>query len=157
MPIKPSDQCLLNSIEGDLRPVPPLLSDPVQDDALFENDPIITPPIRLDYGTNIRLGSRTYINFNCVFLDVCPITIGDRALIGPNVSLMAGTHPLDPEIRMGTEGPELGKEIFIGEDCWIGGNAIVLAGVKIGRGAVVGAGSVVTKVCGCLQLFSISD
>ncbi|EEB87789.1 hypothetical protein MPER_14718, partial [Moniliophthora perniciosa FA553] len=56
-----------------------------------------------------------------------------------------GTHPLDPAIRNGTAGPESGKEIHIGEDCWIGGNVTILPGVTIGRGATVGAGSVVTK------------
>jgi acetyltransferase-like isoleucine patch superfamily enzyme len=48
-------------------------------------------------------------------------------------------------VRRGTRGPELGKEIRVGEDCWIGGNAMLLPGVTIGRGCVVGAGSVVTK------------
>lgn len=67
-------------------------------------------------------------------------------MLGPNVSLFSGTHPLDPLVRNGTQGPELGKEITIGEDCWIGGNVSILPGVKLGRGVVVGAGSVVTKV-----------
>ena len=58
---------------------------------------------------------------------------------------MIATHPLDPFLRNGTSGPELGQPITIGEDCWFGGNAIVLPGVSIGRGVVVGAGSVVTK------------
>jgi len=61
------------------------------------------------------------------------------------VSLFSGTHPLDPALRNGTKGPELGKEISIGEDCWIGGNAMILPGVRLGKGVVVGAGSVVTK------------
>lgn len=66
--------------------------------------------------------------------------------MGPNVSFMGGTHPLDPVLRNGTKGPELGKEIHIGEDCWIGGNAIIMPGVNVGKGAAIGAGSVVTKV-----------
>jgi acetyltransferase-like isoleucine patch superfamily enzyme len=73
------------------------------------------------------------------------ITVGSRTLVGPNVSFYSGTHPLDPLVRDGTRGPELGKEIHIGEDCWIGGNVSILPGVNIGRGSVVGAGSVVTK------------
>jgi acetyltransferase-like isoleucine patch superfamily enzyme len=68
-------------------------------------------------------------------------------MLGPNVNLFSGTHPLDPALRNGTEGPEFGKPIHIGEDCWLGGNVIVLAGVTIGKGATIGAGSVVTKVC----------
>jgi acetyltransferase-like isoleucine patch superfamily enzyme len=48
-------------------------------------------------------------------------------------------------VRDGTRGPELGKEIHVGEDCWIGGNVVILPGVVIGRGSTIGAGSVVTK------------
>jgi len=67
-------------------------------------------------------------------------------MFGPNVSLFAGMHPLDPALRNGMKGPEMGKPITIGEDCWIGGNVIVLPGVVIGKGVTIGAGSVVTKV-----------
>jgi acetyltransferase-like isoleucine patch superfamily enzyme len=66
--------------------------------------------------------------------------------LAPNVSLYSGTHPLDPELRDGTNGPESGKPIIIEEDVWIGGNVTVCPGVTIGRGSTVGAGSVVTKV-----------
>ena len=74
------------------------------------------------------------------------MTIGDRTLFAPNISLYSGTHPLDPEVRNGTQGPEMGGEIHIEEDCWLGGNVTVLPGVRIGKGSVVGAGSVVTNV-----------
>lgn len=66
-------------------------------------------------------------------------------MVGPNCSFFSGTHPLDPHIRNGTRGPETGKPITIGEDCWLGGNVIVLPGITIGKGSTVGAGSVVTK------------
>ena len=134
------------SISGDDRQLPPPLADAEQDAALFEDEPWIDPPIRIDYGTNVRLGTNVYINVNCTIVDTCLVTIGSRTLIGPNVSFFSGTHPLDPELRNGTKGPELGKEIHVEEDCWIGGNAILLPGVRIGRGASIGAGSVVTKV-----------
>ena len=88
-----------------------------------------------------------YINNNATFIDTCNITIGSRTLLGPYVSVYAGGHPLDPEVRNGTAGPEFGKEVHIEQDCWIGGNAIILPGVRIGKGSTVGAGSVVTKVC----------
>lgn len=91
------------------------------------------------------MGKGVFINFNAVFLDTCLITVGARTLVGPNVNFYSATHPLDPAVRNGISGPELGKEIHIGEDCWIGGSVCILPGVVIGRGSVVGAGSVVTK------------
>lgn len=92
-----------------------------------------------------RFGKGVYINFNCTFLDTCLIAVGARTLIGPNCSFFAATHPLDPFLRNGINGPELGAPITIGEDCWFGGNVTVCPGVTIGRGVTVGAGSVVTK------------
>lgn len=94
---------------------------------------------------HVRCGENVFINFNCTIIDTCTVTIGARTLIGPNVSLYTGCHPLDPDVRRGTAGPEFGKEIRIGEDCWIGGGATVLPGVSVGRGSVIGAASVVTK------------
>lgn len=93
----------------------------------------------------VRLGKGVYINFNCTFLDTCIISIGARTLIGPNCSFYSATHPLDPFLRNGINGPELGKPITIGEDCWFGGSVTVCPGITIGRGCTIGAGSVVTK------------
>lgn len=92
-----------------------------------------------------RLGANVFVNWNSTWIDTCPITVGARTLIGPNCCFYTGTHPLDPTVRNGTRGPETGKPINIGEDCWLGGNVIVLPGVVIGKGSTVGAGSVVTK------------
>jgi acetyltransferase-like isoleucine patch superfamily enzyme len=92
------------------------------------------------------VGKGVFINFNCTIIDTCLVSIGARTLFGPNVSIYSGTHPLDPDVRNGTSGPESGKEVWIEEDCWIGGNVIILPGVRIGKGSTVGAGSVVTKV-----------
>lgn len=80
-----------------------------------------------------------------MFIDTCTISIGARTLVGPNCSFYSASHPLDPNIRNGTRGPEAGKPITIEEDCWLGGNFVVLPGVTIGKGSTVGAGSVVTK------------
>ena len=137
----------VGSINGDKTPLPPPLPSAEQDAAQFDEEPWIEAPIRVDYGTNVRLGANVFVNFNCTIIDTCLVTIGSRTLIGPNVSFFSGTHPLDPELRNGTKGPELGRQIHVEEDCWIGGNVVVLPGVRIGRGVTIGAGSVVTKVC----------
>lgn len=136
---------LWRDINGDMSPMPSQLADPEEDAALFPDDPWIESPIRIDYGTNVRLGSNVQLNHNCTIIDSCLVFIGSRTLVGPNVSFYGGTHPLDPQLRNGTRGPETGQEIHVGEDCWFGGGAIVLPGVTIGRGSSVGAGSVVTK------------
>ncbi|ODH48185.1 hypothetical protein GX48_05676 [Paracoccidioides brasiliensis] len=136
---------LWREIIQDPTPLPPPATDPAADEALFENEPWIEAPIRMDYGFNVKVGAGAFINFNCVILDTCLVTIGARTLLGPNVNIYSGTHPLDPALRNGTKGPELGKEVHIGEDCWIGGNVDILPGVRIGRGATIGAGSVVNK------------
>lgn len=135
-----------SSITDDKRPLPPKLDDPAADEALFKDEPMVEAPVKADYGFNVKLGEGVFVNFNCVFIDTCPITVGARAMFGPNVSLFSGTHPLDPALRNGIKGPETGKPIVIGEDCWLAGNVTVLPGVTIGKGATVGAGSVVTKV-----------
>lgn len=134
-----------NRIIGNTASLPPAAETEEEDEALFKDDPLIDGPIRIDYGVHLTVGSGCFINFNFTVLDTCHVTIGSRVLFGPNVSLFTATHPVDPAIRMGLDGPEAGKEIHIGDDCWIGGSVIVLAGVTIGRGCTVGAGSVVTK------------
>lgn len=103
----------------------------------------ITPPFQCDYGYNITLGEGVYFNVNCVVLDVAPVHIGARTMMGPGVQIFTASHPMSPEERAG--GLELGVPIFIGADVWIGGGAIVCPGVTIGDGAVIGAGSVVTR------------
>ena len=133
-------------IVADDKTLPPPASTEDEDEELFATDPWVEAPIHIDYGTNVRVGEGVFINFNCTIIDTCLVSIGARTLFAPNVSIYSGTHPLDPDVRQGTEGPESGKEVWIEEDCWIGGNVIILPGVRIGKGSTVGAGSVVTKV-----------
>ena len=103
----------------------------------------IRPPFHCDYGFNIRVGAKVFVNFNCVFLDVAEITIGAGTQIGPAVQLYAADHPRDPVARRA--GKEFGRPIHIGQNVWIGGGSIVLPGVSIGDDAIIGAGSVVTR------------
>ncbi len=103
----------------------------------------VQPPFYCDYGTNIMIGDQVFFNFNCVVLDVMPVEIGSRTLIGPNVQIYTATHPLDHKER--ASGLEYAKPVTIGEDVWIGGSAVICPGVSIGDRTVIGAGSVVTK------------
>lgn len=102
----------------------------------------IEPPFFCDYGYNISCGENVYFNVNCVVLDCAKVTIGSNVFFAPGVQLYTATHPLDAELRKTLENA---LAINIGNDCWIGGNAIILPGITIGNGVVIGAGSVVTK------------
>ena len=107
------------------------------------HDAWIEPPFFCDYGWNISLGERAFLNFNCVILDVVEVTIGDKTQIGPGVQILTADHPRDAAKR--ASGLEFGRPIRIGRNVWIGGGAIILPGVTIGDNAVIGAGSVVTR------------
>jgi len=103
---------------------------------------VIMPGFFCDYGVNIHIGARAFANANCVFLDCAEIRIGDNFQAGPGVQLLTPEHPLDAVAR---RGEETARPIVIGDDVWIGGGAIVLAGVTVGDRSVIGAGAVVTK------------
>ncbi len=103
----------------------------------------IEAPFHCAYGFNITLGANVYLNTGCVILDSAPVRIGDGAMLGPAVQIYCAEHHLDPVAR--SQGIEIAKPVTIGRDVWIGGGAILLAGITIGDGAIVGAGSVVTR------------
>ena len=103
----------------------------------------VRPPLRVDYGTQLSIGARSFVNFGLVALDVATITIGDDVQIGPFVQLLTPTHPLDPELRR--QKWEAAAPIVIGDNVWLGGGVIVLPGVTIGADTVVGAGAVVSR------------
>lgn len=112
----------------------------------------ITPPFYVDYGNNIFFGNNCEVNMNCTFLDDNRITIGDNALIAPNVQIYTAFHPTNAADRFGAPKPDGSFEfcktrtapVTIGNNVWIGGGAILLPGVTIGDNVVIGAGSVVT-------------
>lgn len=102
----------------------------------------IEPPFHCDYGYNITCGENVYFNVNCVVLDVTPVKLGNNVFFAPAVQIYTATHPLDAVLRRTKEN---GKPVTIGDDCWIGGGAIICPGVTIGNRCVIGAGAVVTK------------
>ncbi len=125
---------------------------------------VINKPFHCDYACHISVGDNFYANFDCIFLDVNEIIIGDNVLLGPRVSIYTAAHPIDPEIRC--SGLEYGKKIVIGNNVWIGGNSVINPGVTIGDNVIIGSNSTVTKdipdnviACGnpCRVLRKIND
>lgn len=109
----------------------------------FGQNSRILKPFYCDLATNIHIGDDVYINFNCVILDEVVVHIGNRVLIGPNVTLATISHDLDPTKRQNRNG--FGLPIKIEDDAWLAAGVIVCPGVTIGKNSVVAAGSVVTK------------
>lgn len=107
------------------------------------NEYDVEPPFRCDYGFNIHVGENFYANFDCVFLDVCEIRIGDNCFLGPGVHIYTATHPLEAWER--NSGVEFGRPVTIGDNVWIGGRAVINPGIRIGNNAVVASGAIVTK------------
>lgn len=107
------------------------------------NNTIIESPFHCVYGRNIHIGNYVYLNVQCTILDCAEVHIGDHVMVGPAVQIYTPAHLLQAEAR--TQGLEVAKPIEIEDNVWIGGGAILLPGVTIGRNAVVGAGAVVTK------------
>jgi len=112
---------------------------------LLPNAPLsiyIEPPFHCDYGYNLICGENVYFNVNCVVLDVMPVTMGSNVFCAPGVQIYTATHPLEALLRREKENA---KPVHIGDDCWIGGGAIICPGVTIGNRCVIGAGAIVTK------------
>lgn len=103
----------------------------------------IEPSFHCDYGFNIHTYGLTVINYHCVILDISPVHIGENAFIAPGVCIACAGHAIHASQRavgIGTSSP-----ITIGKDVWIGANATICGGVKIGDGSIIGAGSVVIQ------------
>lgn len=101
------------------------------------------PPVHMSYGKHVHIGESFYSNFNLVLVDDGEIFIGDKVMIGPNVTLCTTGHPVYPLYREMVAHYSL--PIHIGNNVWIGAHSVVLPGVTIGDNAVVGAGSIVTR------------
>lgn len=108
---------------------------------------IVDSPFTCEYGYNINIGDEVVIQSGCHMQDACDIRVGNRTIIGPNVKFYGITASVDATARKGSQGCVQGGAIKIGDDCFIGGDVVILPYRKIGNGAVVGAGSIVTKVC----------
>ena len=106
------------------------------------NNFYIEPPFHCDYGCNITVGENFYANFDCIFLDVNEIIIGNNVMLAPRVCIYTAGHPIDKDIR--NDYLEYGYKVTIGNDVWIGGNTVINPGVNIGDNVVIGSGSVVT-------------
>ncbi|MGY3053173.1 maltose O-acetyltransferase [Pedobacter sp. UYEF25] len=103
----------------------------------------VEPPFRCDYGYNIEIGDHFYANFNLIILDCAKVTIGNNVFIAPNVGIYTAGHPIHPFLR--NQEVEWAQPITIGNNVWIGANAIINPGITIGNNVVIGSGSVVTK------------
>ncbi|WP_187374484.1 MULTISPECIES: sugar O-acetyltransferase [Gracilibacillus] len=103
----------------------------------------IEPPLHANWGRHTHVGNDVYANFNLTLVDDTDIHIGNNVLIGPNVTIDAGTHPIHPELRR--KAAQYNLPVVVENNVWIGAGAIILPGVRIGENTVIGAGSVVTK------------
>jgi len=104
----------------------------------------IEPPLHANWaGHHVHFGKNVYANFNLTLVDDTHIYVGDYTMLGPNVVIATGGHPILPQLR--EQGMQFNMPVRIGRNCWLGAGVIVLPGVTIGDNVVVGAGSVVTK------------
>ena len=104
---------------------------------------IIETPFYCVYGRNIYVGDHVFLNVLCTILDCNEVRIGNHVMIGPGVQIYTAAHLLEAEPRI--QGLEVARPIAIEDNVWLGGSAVLLPGVRIGRNAVVGAGAVVSR------------
>lgn len=107
-------------------------------------DCYIEPPLHSNWGGHhVHFGDGVYANFNLTLVDDTHIYVGDKTMIGPNVTIATAAHPIAPELRENAY--QYNLPVHIGRNCWIGAGAVILPGVTIGENTVIGAGSIVTK------------
>ncbi len=103
----------------------------------------VRPPFRLEYGTGVSIAAGTFFNYDCLMLDVAPVTVGADCQVASRVQFITATHPIDPHVRR--IGWETAKPITVGDNVWLSSGVILCPGVTIGDDTVVGAGAVVTR------------
>lgn len=101
----------------------------------------VFPPFYCEFGRNLTLGERVFVNMGCTFQDAGGIVIGDDTLIGQGSILTTLNHGEDPERRADM----MPAPVVIGRQVWLGAGVTIVPGVTVGDGAIIGAGSVVTK------------
>lgn len=115
------------------------------------NSLCVFAPLYCEYGRNIIVGKECFVNYNCTFLDIAPITLGNSVWIGANVTLATPMHPFIAEERINADYPdgrhdlEYAEPITIKDNCWICSGTIICGGVTIGENSIVAAGAVVTR------------
>lgn len=112
--------------------------------AQIGKDCYIEPPLYSNWGGHhVHFGDGVYANFGLTLVDDTHIYVGDKTMIGPNVTIATAGHPILPELR--AQAYQYNVPVRIGKNCWIGAGAVILPGITIGDNSVIGAGSVVTK------------
>lgn len=109
---------------------------------VFGSNVIILSGTKIIAPHNLEIGDFTWIGHNCFIMAGANISIGKWCQIANNVIITTTNHKIDGNKYYGNV---VVKEIFIGDNVWIGSNSIILPGIKIGDNSVIAAGAVVTK------------
>ncbi len=109
----------------------------------YNDNVVIQSGIHFDFGFNTHFLGMAYVNYNVTILDTSPVVLGEGCFIAPGVTISCASHPVDAGQRL--QGIEISKPITIGRGVWIGANATICGGVRIGDHSVIGAGAVVLK------------
>ncbi|MBI1287882.1 MAG: acyltransferase [Flavobacteriales bacterium] len=105
--------------------------------AYFEENVYIGSPGKVLIGIDCQINENVFIQ---------SAEIGDHVMIAPGVAIISTSHDYQRvDIPMALQGKLQERKVIVENDVWIGRNAIIMPGLKIGRGSIIGAGAVVTK------------